>query len=317
VSEHAGFAPGSLLGMLRAVSARARAAGALQPIPTEQVFLEDGGVRFLVRVLSGLARKQEARERQQRSAAAGKPANPFLPPEPELLVADVSETHLAILNKYQVVDDHLLVVTREFEEQRSLLTPRDFEALWRCLGEYPSLGFYNGGPEAGASQPHKHLQLVPLPLARGGPEVPISPLLASADASGEIAEVPGLGFLHAFVQLARPGGDHRLEGARQAYERYRALLEHLGYPSASESGAEFQAVPYCLLVTPEWMLLVPRSREHFRSISINALGFAGALLVWDEEQLRALREAGPFAALRETALPAPEGHRERQETTSR
>ncbi len=48
---------------------------------------------------------------------------------------------------------------------------------------------------------------------------------------------------------------------------------------------------------------MPRSREHFGSISINALGFAGALLVWDEEQLRALRAAGPFTALRETALP--------------
>jgi ATP adenylyltransferase len=48
---------------------------------------------------------------------------------------------------------------------------------------------------------------------------------------------------------------------------------------------------------------VPRSREFFDSISINSLGFAGALLVRNEEQLRRLREAGPFAALRETALP--------------
>ena len=312
MNEHEGFAPGSLLGMVGAVLARALAAGALQPIPTEQIFLEDGGVRFLVRVLSGLARKQEARERQERGAAAGKPANPFLPYERELFVADVSETHVAILNKYQVVDDHLLVVTREFEEQRSLLTPRDFQALWRCLGEYPSLGFYNGGPEAGASQPHKHLQLVPLPLAREGPAVPIAPLLPAADASGEIAEVPGLGFLHAFARIGRPGG-----GAERAYELYRSLLGRVGFPPPVGEVAALQSVPYCLLATREWMLLVPRSREHYRSISINALGFAGALLSWNEDQLRALREAGPLAALRETALPAPEKRRERPKATSR
>jgi ATP adenylyltransferase len=52
------------------------------------------------------------------------------------------------------------------------------------------------------------------------------------------------------------------------------------------------------------MLLVPRSREHFGAISINSLGYAGALLVRDEGQLRALAEAGPLAALRETALPS-------------
>jgi len=51
---------------------------------------------------------------------------------------------------------------------------------------------------------------------------------------------------------------------------------------------------------------VPRSREFFHSISINSLGFAGALLVRDDEQLQALRAAGPFTALRETALPPRE-----------
>jgi ATP adenylyltransferase len=38
-------------------------------------------------------------------------------------------------------------------------------------------------------------------------------------------------------------------------------------------------------------------------VSINALGYAGSLFVRDEAELRALREAGPLAALRETAVP--------------
>ena len=224
-----------------------------------------------------------------------------MPYEQALFVADVSETHVAILNKFNVVDRHLLIVTREFEQQRALLTLRDFEAWWRCMSEYESLGFYNGGAEAGASQPHKHLQLVPLPLAPQGPPVPIAPLLARFRGPAGSGTIPGFDFIHSFAVLdaAATGRD----AARQAFERYAALLGQVGLRPPSGRGADLQSGPYCLVATREWLLLVPRSREFFDSISINALGFAGALLVRNEEQLRALRAAGPLAALRETALP--------------
>jgi len=63
-----------------------------------------------------------------------------------------------------------------------------------------------------------------------------------------------------------------------------------------------QSGPYNLLFTREWMLLVPRSRERFEGISINALGFAGTLLVWNEGQMEALRDHGPMTALRRTGV---------------
>jgi len=301
MSRQQGFTPGSLRESVAAVSARALAAGALLPIPTGCEFVEDGGVRFFVRVLTSLARKDEERAAQRREAAAGKPVNPFLPYERGLFVAGVSGTHVAILNKFNVVDRHLLIVTRKFEDQRSLLTPRDFEAWWRCMVEYDSLGFYNGGVEAGASQAHKHLQLVPLPLAPEGPPVPVDPLLAKAGGEDRRGTIPGFDFRHSFARLGEAGIGSA--AARLAYERYAAMLEQVGLRTPSGKDAELQSGPYCLLATREWMLLVPRSREFFDSISINSLGFAGALLVRNEEQLRTLREAGPFAALRETALP--------------
>jgi ATP adenylyltransferase len=295
------FARGSLAGRIATVAAEARAAGAMLPFATRHQFVEDRGVRFFVRVLENLRRKDDQRAAQERSAAAGRPLNPFLPYEQALFVADVSKTHVAILNKFNVVDRHLLIVTREFEQQRSLLTLRDFEALWRCLNEYDSLGFYNGGPEAGASQPHKHLQLVPLPLAPQGPPVPIAPLLAEVRGAVGPGPIPGFDFVHSFALLGAATGER--SAARQAYGLYLALLEQVGLRPLPGKGSDLQGGPYNLIATREWLLLVPRSREHFGSISINALGFAGALLVWDEEQLRALRAAGPFTALRETALP--------------
>jgi ATP adenylyltransferase len=305
MSGRQGFEPGSLFARIESASARALAAGALQPIPTGFEFVEDGGVRFFVRVLANLARKDLERTEHERAAAGGKPANPFLPWERDLFVADVSGSHVAILNKFNVVDHHLLVITREFEDQRTLLTPRDFDALWRCMREYESLGFYNGGVAAGASQPHKHLQVVPLPLAPQGPPVPVEPLLAAASRDGTIGPVPGFDFRNALARFGAGGvRADALAGAGAAHALYLSLLGRVGLGPARGEPGELQRGPYCLLVTREWMLIVPRSREHFDSISVNALGFAGALLVRNEEQLQHLRAEGPLRALRETAFPA-------------
>ena len=149
---------GSLWQKLRAQTQHGLNTGALQSIETEAEYIEDGGIRFLVRVLANLSRKEKARKQQGKT----KPANPFLPYEQDLYVTDISQTHLCLLNKFNVVNHHFLIVTRAYEPQENWLTLADFEALGRCLGEVDGLGFFNGGKVAGASQPHKHLQVVPL-----------------------------------------------------------------------------------------------------------------------------------------------------------
>ena len=283
---------------LRALLARrsrsALASGALRPIETESLFLEEAGVRFLVRVVSSLARKdRDRRGRAGATAPGGRPANPFLPYEKEMLVAELSDSHVALLNKFNVIDGHLLIVTRSFEDQERLLGPSDFEALWTCMSELGGLGFYNGGTLASASQPHKHLQLVPLPLAEEGPAVPIEPLLAAGGS--------GLPFAHAFAPL-EPALDARPRvAAARAQALYLALLGSLGLHPVELEGELRQPAPYNLLLTRRWMLVVPRRKEHFASVSINALGFAGSLFLRDREELRRVRERGPLAVLREVA----------------
>ena len=69
-----------------------------------------------------------------------------------------------------------------------------------------------------------------------------------------------------------------------------------------------QSGPYNLLLTRRWMLLVPRSQEFVVGASVNALGFAGALLVRDEEQKRRLLEIGPLESLARVGYP-PQGGR--------
>ena len=288
---------GTLWNALLRAAERALSTGALLPIPTEYEFVEDGGVRFFVRTLTSLARKDEERKKQERE---GRRVNPFLPYEEDLFVADISETHVAVLNKFNVVEHHLLVVTREFEDQESLLTIADFEALWACLQEYDSLGFYNGGEAAGASQRHKHLQVVPLPLAPEGPAVPVESLFSEAQFRGKMGTIPGLPFLHVFARLGAAGPIPVT--AEKTFALYRDMLRHVGMKGPSGNGPEKQSGPYCLLVTRQWMLLVPRSVEFFEGISINSLGYAGALLVRHRKQMETLKRCGPMKALKSTSV---------------
>jgi ATP adenylyltransferase len=295
---------GTLWGDLVGKTEQALRAGALAPIPTEYVFMEDGGIRFMVRILSDLEWKDKiGAEQKSESSLSHREVNPFLPYEEDLFVADISDTHVGLLNKFNVVPHHLLIVTRFFEDQETLLTLKDFESLLVCMGEYEGLGFYNGGEAAGASQQHKHLQIVPLPLVPSLSRIPIEPLLSTVRFAHDMGSTPKLPFLHVFALIHKGLLKSSMDAAGRTFELYGRMLERVGMEPPGTEGTQRQSVPYCLLVSREWMLLVPRSREFFHSISINSLGFAGALLCRMGEQLDTLRKYGPLEALRSVALP--------------
>jgi len=290
MGQHDGLLkPGTLWSTLLEQTAHARRCGAIQSIPTTSEVIKQGGVAFQVRILTALTKKEEAKATQPTD-------NPFLPYDPDLYVAEISPTHVALLNKFNVVDHHLLIVTRAFEPQEALLTHADCTALLICLAEIDGLGFYNAGRIAGASQRHKHLQLIPLP-ASTEPRLPIEPLLHSARMVGATGLVPGLPFLHAYAPMDPEWIDPRKNGASALLACYHSLLSGVALSAEAPSAA------YNLLVTRQWLLLVPRSEEYFEGISINALGFAGALLVKDAAQFALLRKHGPMTALMRVALP--------------
>ena len=298
------FRKGTLWQQVVGVTEKALLTGALVPVATGHELVADSGIMFFVRILSGLRLKDEARRQQKNeSLSTGKQVNPFLPYENDLFVADISETHVAILNKFNVLEHHLLIITRDFEDQETLLTLPDFQALWTCMSEYDGLGFYNGGVVAGASQPHKHLQLVPLPLAPAGPRVPIEPLLATAKFDGVLGTVPAFPFLHVFALIESGNIGSPADAAEKTFELYSGMLRRVGMTSPVTAGLQKQSGPYCLIVTRDWMLLVPRSREFFGPISINSLGFAGALLVRNKEELETVKNCGPMKVLSEVAFP--------------
>jgi ATP adenylyltransferase len=226
--------------------------------------------------------------------AAPAPGNPFLPYDEDLFVCDLPPRHVCLLNKYPVLPEHLLIVTRAYEDQESPLTPGDFEALWSVLFECDGLAFYNAGAVAGASQPHRHLQVVPLPLVRGGARTAIDALMEEARFDAVLGRAEQLRFHHALARLRDCAQLPPSLAADSLHGLYTEMARAFGCDRAGR--------PYNLLVTRDWMLFVPRSREHWHSLSLNALAFAGAILVRDETQLAELRAAGPMSVLERVAV---------------
>jgi sulfate adenylyltransferase (ADP) / ATP adenylyltransferase len=277
------------------VTQSALASGALESIPTHYEWIDDGGVKFLVRVIDNIRRKVEAKRAE---SSRGPDYNPFLPYEPDLFVTDLGADHVCILNKFNVVEHHLLIITRQFEAQNTRLTLADFTALAQVLGEVDGLAFYNGGWLAGASQPHKHLQVIPLPFV---PEMrlPIEPLIKAHLPTTGVAAIPGVPFETAIAPLnLRDQGE--TSGAAM-YQVYQTLLQAVGFvpsPDSQPIGGD-----YNLLATREWMLLVPRVVGDAAGVGVNSLGFAGAMLVKDETQLTRLKRTTPMEILRQVGRP--------------
>lgn len=291
--------PGTLRECVKKCTKQALVTGVLHSISTDYELWKQDGVEFVVRILTNLQRKDAAKSAQiAKTRSTGQEFNPFLPYDPDLWVRDISDSHVCILNKFNVVDEHLLIITRNFVDQECLLDIDDFAAIATCLEEIDGLAFYNGGQPAGASQKHKHLQLVPFPLVANGINFPLETVYQQSDNK--------LPFIHAFADIKSIWQKYplqqdwleqdRLDRARTIFSLYRQLLEQVKITASPENR---QSAAYNLLLTRENMIVIPRSREEYHGISVNSLGFAGALLVRNQEQMQLLKSTGALNLLAE------------------
>jgi sulfate adenylyltransferase (ADP) / ATP adenylyltransferase len=292
--------PGTLWSKTTQQTELARQCGALKSIETECHLIQQQDISFVVRTLSNLARKEQASKQQDRQEyQTGKKVDPFLPYEPDLFVGDLSASHICLLNKFNVVNNHLLIVTRAFESQTDLLNLQDFRALWYCLQEIDGLAFFNGGKIAGASQSHKHLQLIPLPFLPNVMDRPLEEAIASITFKNSLGKLDSFSFRHSIAALDLANHDSPEVAAEIMLQRYRALLNAVGFPVSPQT--QQQPVAYNFLATREWMMIIPRSRESFQNIPINSLGFAGSLFVRDRPALELLQKLTPLQLLTQVA----------------
>lgn len=243
--------------------------------------------------------------------------NPFLKHEPELTVMDniMDNEYKLVLNKYPIVDEHLLLVTQKQVPQSSLLNPNDLNAAYKLLKTLQQefdeedeeededdddvkkeryAVFYNCGPNSGFSIDHKHLQCIKLPnklktyqdfLVQENPE-PYIP-----NVKRQPLEYESVAYANFNVPLPKNlnNDDEYLVMC------YVSLLQRaLTYFQQWEIEDPKDRLPtsYSFIMTTDWMTIIPRSKSvaevEFESdkytLGTNALGYLHMLLFKEEQK---------------------------------
>ncbi|MFQ6537185.1 MULTISPECIES: hypothetical protein [Aphanothece] len=262
----------------------AEAAGALVPLQTELVALAGLEPFVLRRLLS----------RTPKHLRPGGPRpNPFLPWDAELELERLGTTHVVLLNKFPVQPGHLLVISQQWQSQAGWLDPVDWQAVVQVSTDTGGFWFFNSCAEAGASQPHRHLQL--LPRHAGQPSCPL------AEAFQRHLRGDPLPWPWSF-QLSRRSAPDDPDELDRLYRDHAEALG-LGRPGLHPQPRH----PYNLLFDDDWFLMLRRRQEHCAGYSVNALGFGGYLLATEHSDLAWLQDHGPLELLRRVATPLAAG----------
>ncbi|GAA6047310.1 hypothetical protein JCM3770_001880 [Rhodotorula araucariae] len=333
----------SLASRLKSQYTAALKAGSLLFTESEVVELDDEetGIPFEVRFAPALAKKPEAERKDDLGTKDDKPVDPFAPPyQQDLYVAeetvqedddDAGEGFVVLLNKFCVTPRHFLLVTKEFRKQATPLSPLEAFTAWSILKQLGSrekhIAFFNCGAESGASQPHKHLQFIP--VSNG-----MAPFDSFIDAHKPAKrqtpfQLP-LPYANFTALLDPPASASRADLVAYLGQRFLELLDllidhrrrlSLSDPDALGGNGDGDArtsmrlsdLSYNVVMTQAYLHVVPRRREKYptrsgRAVSVNSLGFAGMVLVKEQEALDDIREVGVLAVLKEVGLPPLDIH---------
>ncbi|EGO00110.1 hypothetical protein SERLA73DRAFT_122199 [Serpula lacrymans var. lacrymans S7.3] len=277
---------------------------------------KEDGIEFEIRVCPALQKKptNPAPTVDTGIALANHPSeevrklDPFAPPYvPNILLGTLQDEnndadYVVLLNKYSVVPHHFVMVTKEFRAQTSPLMPPDLVQAYLLLlaarkANKRYMAFYNCGKNSGASQPHKHLQFIP--VDDGGPPIERLARKAKLEVSGRPFSISSLPYANHVFRFPVPLSDSSPDQLEELiFPPFLSLLDLVistvrhdpTYPSGTPS--------YNVILTLEHMHLIPRRLEFHTipeigmEVSVNSLGFAGMLLVKGDEELEAVKKEG-------------------------
>ncbi|QRW11548.1 hypothetical protein RhiLY_10547 [Ceratobasidium sp. AG-Ba] len=273
---------------------KAKASGALLFYPSTVHRSEEHGVNFEISTCPALQKKPTLPAPD--FVKQDKP-DPFAPPYvSDLHVGELKDQldgdeYVILLNKFSVIPGHFLMVTKDFVPQDTPLTPSDLTQAYLLIraarkSSSPVFAFYNCGKDSGASQPHKHVQLIPTredeadedEEEEGGRRPPIEALASRLTLEDEkkIFALP-LPYVHLVHKLdlpkstvsgLKPLAEQPLEQLSQKLtSAFISLLDeafqsvrryHASDPTDSTS---ITSTSYNVLLTSEHMHLIPRRRE--------------------------------------------------------
>ncbi len=264
-----------------AASKKAIRNGTLSPIETKLDYIKtDLNLVFEKRILVNDSLKFKR--------IIGPNKNPFSPWEKELEIDNINLEHVLILNKYPVQIGHMLLITRNWKPQNGWLDMSDWAAIKSIDIDTTGLWFFNSCKEAGASQTHRHIQLL-----RREDLCNICPLqnLYSSENRFKINNNKLID------NISSKSKDYAKCGAKDLYDIYLELCSNLDLGSPSLCNKP--RYPYNILLSPSWVTVIRRSSENAHGFSLNALAFAGYLLNTDKSDNKWLKQNGPIRLLEE------------------
>lgn len=220
--------------------------------------------------------------------------------------------------------EHFILATKENKPQTHVLEESDLEATLACIEAYEqarqsssrdagsaSVGekgsqddglfvFFNGGPNSGASQPHRHLQLLPISRMKDGLEDQTAwdVLAQQVDA---LQKTP-------FVTFSEPINTKM--SSADLYAVYSRVYTKACQAAAQDAGSKIEAVPttgealisYNMAITKDTLVICPRKqegsqikssdgRETVGSLALNGTVLAGTALVKNEAEWEALKKS--------------------------
>ena len=207
--------------------------------------------------------------------------NPFCPWEKILEIDKIGDYHQLILNKYPVQKGHILLITNNWKPQNGWLDINDWRAIQKVNKDTSGLWFFNSSPMAGASQPHRHFQL----LRRTNDETSCPRekwFLDMKSDKNSCSKLKNNIIVSKF---------NFLENSISLFEMYLELCMRLGLGDPVSDKKPLY--PYNLLITNKWIAIIKRGNDKIHGFSINALGFAGYLLVTEKSDINYLKKFGP------------------------
>ncbi|WP_269612871.1 ATP adenylyltransferase [Prochlorococcus marinus] len=220
----------------------------------------------------------------------GPKRNPFIPWDSRLEIQPINDKHTLILNKYPVQIGHMLLITNTWKPQNGWLNKDDFEAIQNVDSDTTGLWFFNSSKEAGASQPHRHFQLLPRRYNES-----ICPrfdwfcslLNNTKGTNSEISHCISI----------RQRSKNKKSSDYDLFGSYKSMIDEMNLGDIDIINKPLK--PYNLLITSEWIALITRKTDKSNGFSINALGFAGYFLGTKRSDVDTLIKFGPEKILKD------------------
>ena len=219
----------------------------------------------------------------------GPKRNPFIPWDKRLEIQPVNEKHTLILNKYPVQIGHILLITNKWKPQNGFLNIDDFDAINNVDNDTTGLWFFNSCKEAGASQPHRHFQLLP----RHCNEIICPRYKWFCSLLNNMKDNNSL--ISHCISIKRRN-INKESNTNDLFNLYKSMINEMNLGVIDVNNQPNK--PYNLLITPEWIALITRKKDRSNGFNINALGFAGYFLGTNKSEVETLIKFGPESILK-------------------